>query len=143
MMYSLLLTLLPSAALCTVIGYIEKESANEFLTCTDSSCSWEGTPTQRFELAAGKDGQNRFRYITDDGVDTGKCLDREHCHEGSSNARLSDCNHCGSYHWTHIGWKLGEDHMKNCIQYDGNIKHCSSAQRRYQCSNSIFSHLIF
>jgi hypothetical protein len=54
------------------------------------------------------------------------CLDREHCHSSSSNSRVSDCGHCGAIHWkmTPDG-KLGEDGMSNCIENDGEIRHCS------------------
>ena len=30
---------------------------------------------------------------------TNHCLDREHCHSGTSNLRYSDCDHCGAIHW--------------------------------------------
>ena len=56
------------------------------------------------------------------------CMDREHCHHGSSNDRLSDCNHCGAVHWQYNGGRLCEDDCKNCICDDGSqttIHHCS------------------
>ena len=59
----------------------------------------------------------------------GQCIDREHCHSGSSNLRYSDCDHCGAIHWNIVSGKVCEDNCKNCIYTkDGStaaVKHCS------------------
>eukprot|EP00947_MAST-08B_sp_MAST-8B-sp1_P000545 g545.t1 len=40
---------------------------------------------------------------------------------------MGNCGHCGAIHWGYDGSRLAEDHMKNCIQNDGNIGHCSQS----------------
>lgn len=109
------------------IGYIQNAQDGHFLTCDNKLCKWELNPTQMFRKDQGDDGQWRYHIINSNGVDTRQCLDREHCHHGSSNARMSNCDHCGAKHWNYDGSQFAEDHMKNCIQSDGNIGHCSQA----------------
>lgn len=108
-------------------GYIQDTSNGQFLFCDNNNCRWDVTPTQIFRKDSGHDGQSRFHIISSDGTDTGQCLDREHCHHGSSNARMADCNHCGAYHWQYDGNKLAEDKWNNCIQSSGSIDHCSQS----------------
>ena len=62
----------------------------------------------------------------------GLCLDREHCHSGSSDLRYSECDHCGAIHWNIITdtGAVCEDACKNCIyltsDMTANIHHCSN-----------------
>lgn len=108
-------------------GFIQRHSDNFFLTCDTRICSWQSKPSQIFRKDPGNNGELRFRILDVDGADTGQCLDREHCHRGSSNARMGSCDHCGAVHWGYDGSRLAEDHMKNCIQSDGNVAHCSQS----------------
>lgn len=108
-------------------GTIMDTSTGKFLTCRTDTCSWAVTPSQIFREDDGNDGQSRFHILTMDGKDTGQCLDREHCHSGSSNARMADCNHCGAVHWQYDGNRLAEDGMRNCIQSSAGIEHCDQS----------------
>ncbi len=62
----------------------------------------------------------------------GLCLDREHCHSGSSDLRYSECDHCGAIHWNIVtnDSAVCEDACKNCIYKKTDntaaIHHCSS-----------------
>merc|ERR1712086_559585 len=105
-------------------GKIKAQGTDTYLDCDDSSCSFTEDGGLYFVREAGDDGQFSFRI--QGGDYGGMCLDREHCHSSSSNARVSDCGHCGAIHWklTPDG-KLGEDGMSNCIENDGEIRHCS------------------
>jgi hypothetical protein len=85
------------------------------------------TPSQIFRKDPGHNGQFRWHILNPDGSDTGQCLDREHCHHGSSNLRMASCDHCGAYHWQYDGSKFAEDHWKNCIQSTGAVNHCSQS----------------
>eukprot|EP00930_Biecheleria_cincta_P073426 TRINITY_DN60718_c0_g1_i1.p1 TRINITY_DN60718_c0_g1~~TRINITY_DN60718_c0_g1_i1.p1 ORF type:complete len:347 (-),score=46.75 TRINITY_DN60718_c0_g1_i1:114-1154(-) len=111
-------------------GFINRSSDGKFLTCNNHQCSWEPNPTQIFRKDQGNNGQYRFHIMQMDSsgttTDTDQCLDREHCHKGSSNARMAECNHCGAVHWNFdaSSHRLAEDSMENCIQSDGNIGHC-------------------
>lgn len=69
------------------------------------------------------------------------CLNREHCHSSTSNARVYDCGHCGSKHWRYNNdnGHLCEDDCKNCLHESGDqISHCSGFKQRmwtaYPCS---------
>ena len=106
-------------------GYIQRASDKGYLTCTTSQCSWQSNASQKFRKYVGHDGQSRFHVLLKDGTDSGQCLDRQHCHSGSSNARMADCNHYGAAHWGYDGSRLAEDEMKNGIKSNGGVGHCS------------------
>jgi len=116
----LILSLLITYANC-YSGFIKSRITGNFLTCNSENCEFSQSATQIYKEEGGNDGQSRFTYGT-------QCLDRESCHSSTSDARLSDCNHCGTYHWKYdqASGKLGEDKMSNCIQYNGKMAHCST-----------------
>jgi len=92
-----------------------------YLSCTANSCAFS-TTQQGFQQIAGNDGQ--FRFQTQDGM----FLDRASCHDATSQARLNaNANDCGAVHWQYNSGsgELAEDSMKNCIQADGSIAHCT------------------
>ena len=67
----------------------------------------------------------------------GLCLDREHCHSGSSDLRYSECDHCGAIHWniiTNTG-AVCEDACKNCIYLTSNVTaavhHCTDGHEAF------------
>lgn len=62
----------------------------------------------------------------------GLCLDREHCHSGSSDLRYSECDHCGAIHWNIVtsNGEVCEDACKNCI-----YKNLNSTAAIHHCSN--------
>jgi len=104
-------------------GYLQATDTQQFLTCDSKNCRFTDNQNEAlsFKRETGHDGQ--YKFVTGD-----RCLDREHCHSSTSNARLSDCNHCGSYHWQLLpDGKLAEDGGANCIINDGSIKHCSDS----------------
>ncbi len=65
------------------------------------------------------------------------CVDREHCHSGSSNLRYSSCSHCGAVHWDiQSGGRVYEDGQKNCIYSESAniaaVHHCSNGYTPFQ-----------
>ena len=64
------------------------------------------------------------------------CLDREHCHSGSSNLRYSSCGHCGAHNWNilHDG-KVTQDGGRNCIHSlsdtEVDVRHCKNGGERF------------
>ena len=113
-------------------GVFQAVDTDLFLACDTHRCSIKTvneTYATYFKRETGSEGQ--YRYKVTRGPWTGLCLNREHCHSGDSNARLYDCNHCGSKHWqfnVDTG-KLAEDKYKNCIQNDGGVRHCDRYQQ--------------
>lgn len=67
----------------------------------------------------------------------GLCLDREHCHSGSSDLRYSECDHCGAIHWNIVtsNGAVCEDACKNCIYKNSDstaaIHHCSDGFEQF------------
>jgi len=116
------------AALDSLSGLLQTTDTKQFLACDMSSCWFTSDQDSalNFNRETGNDGQ--YEFVVQSGSYSGLCLDREHCHSSTSNARLSTCDHCGSYHWQ-LGndGRLAEDHNANCIQNDGSIRHCSDS----------------
>ena len=107
---------------CPPGGFIYDPYQEKLLSCSDSYCEWTEESNQIFTQDGGS-----FPAWSPNGTPLDQCLDREHCHSGTSNARLSDCDHCGAIHWSYDrdgDNQFKEDGGNNCLQDDGNIAHC-------------------
>ena len=99
---------------CLIGSASDQESPLHWSSCNENTYWMQDDPNQ----------QGHIKWQNQPNV----CMDGEHCHHGSSNDRLSDCNHCGAVHWQYNGGRLCEDDCKNCICDDGSqttIHYCS------------------
>jgi len=109
-------------------GFVQDNSNGNFLSCQDSGCSWQPSPTQIFRKSDGDaNGRYRFHLLDADGKDTGKCLVRQDCHSDTTGLISGPCNRCGTGDWQYDGGRFAADTMKSCIQENGKLGACSKS----------------
>jgi len=123
----------PKCPAQTKTGYL-KNTAGQYLTCSNESCQWQGfseTATQLFRQIPAdprrRRTESKFEIYTPSGGASGQCLNLFKNQADQRKIRMASCDLRGSQKWLLCDGFLGVDRMRDCVQSNAQVARCRTS----------------